>query len=188
MTADEYKLQHPENAHLEGEALWNAMENALLHQQEGDKVLMQIKPWWKRYKLRYLWYVKKRNGTFVTPVSCNERCKHCKRGASSMLFMMLWDENGNPDSKTYCMCGKELEKEPNTNWDHRWYIVKKWVQKWSWKILEATHLFRWSIDGRYSMFGDEGHYVSHWKWYDDGREEVVLIDRPWYEYIWIRRR
>ena len=187
MTADEYKLQHPENAHLEGEALWNAMENALLHQQEGDKVLMQIKPWWKRYKLRYLWYVKKPNGVFGTPASVSTRCKNCKTGAAYMMFMM--DFSNNEPGYTLCVsCGQKLVEEPNTNWNHRWYQIRKWMQKWGWKILEATHLFRWSIDGRYSMFGDEGHYVSHWKRYDDGREEVVLIDRPWYEYIWIRRR
>lgn len=188
MTSEEYKKIHPEHKNLEGNDLWDAMEYSMLRQQEGDKVLLQVKPWYKRYKLRYLWYVKKRNVTWGTPTSASKRCKHCKRGSSSMLFMMSWDEEGKPNGKTYCMCGKELIEEPNTNWSHRCYQIKKWCQQWGWKCLEWTHLFRWSIDGRYDMFGDERYYVKA-RQYDQNweNEKLIMIPRKWWEYIWIKR-
>lgn len=97
MTVQEYKKQHPEHEHLEGPALWDAMENALLHQQAGQVYINHMLPWYKRYKLRYLFYVRKPNLMFINPDEHHTRCKNCKKGSSMTIV-----HNGFFRRDTFC--------------------------------------------------------------------------------------
>lgn len=56
MTVEDFKRDNHSLAHLEGDELYNAMEDSMLKQQVGDSVLLQTKPFYKRYQLRYLFY------------------------------------------------------------------------------------------------------------------------------------
>lgn len=44
MTVDEFKNKHPELAHLEGNALWDAMEDSLLNEHQNDEPKV-VKDW-----------------------------------------------------------------------------------------------------------------------------------------------
>jgi len=188
MTTTEYINAHPEHRHLEGDALWDAMEQSMLHQQQGQTIISHLLPWWKRYQLRYLFYVRKPNGVFATEQSSSERCKKCKRGTSCTLMIIDLSDSGR--SVTYCTgCGSELETEPNTNISHKVYKLKTWLKKYGWVILEASHIFRYDTEGRYSLFGDEGHYVKGYVYDNEWKlTKTVMNPRKWWEYIIIKKR
>lgn len=179
MTTEEFKKQRPEYAHLEGNDLWDAMTFCKLREQQADTVLLQIKPFWKRYRLRYLFYVRKPNGVFITEEASPKRCIVCKRGSSTRIY---WA------GKQLCLCGEELREEPNTNWSHRRYVLKSRAKKWFFYVLEQIHLVRYTTEGRYDMFGDESNYVQRTildkDWKITGR---VMRPRKWYEYIFIEK-
>jgi hypothetical protein len=180
MTTEDFKKDRPEYAHLQGNDLWDAMTEVKLREQRAERILSQIKPFWKRYTLRYLFYVKRTNGVFVTPEASNDRCVSCKKGVSTFIG---WG------GKVICLCGAELIREPNTNASHYWYLAKKKAKKYFFAVLEFTHLVRYSYEGRYDTFGDEMHFVSRYV-YDMNWKllRVEMKPRKWWEYIIIEKR
>ena len=55
MTTEEFKKLKPEYKDVEGDQLWNAMEDYYLQQQEGTEILKQIMPFWKTHTLEDLY-------------------------------------------------------------------------------------------------------------------------------------
>lgn len=106
------------------------------------------------------------------------------------MRFMIFDITGNTGGNlVFCShCGKPLVEEPNTSWLYKWLTFVSKAKKIGWMILEFTHLFRYTSDPRYSMFGDEAHYVKGWVIHNDGREEAMMRKRKWWEYIVIERR
>lgn len=187
MTVQEFKQQKPEYAHLEGDALWDKMTDYGLTIQEGEQVLKSILPFWKRYQLRWLFYRVKSN-TFILNYreASKDRCSKCKRGSSSWMAFAKPDE----PMKMYCIyCGSEWVPEPNTNFKHYAIKICRATSKTFWAVLDWLHLVRSSFDPRYSMFGDEGHYVKSFTVNTDTWTTTYkLKKRRWWEYILIEKR
>lgn len=194
MTTQEFKKIHPEFAHLEGDALWNAMEESMLRQQEGDAIIKSVIPARKKYQLRWLFY--RRLPNMVWSASkydkyiAHDRCKACKWGVNGRLVFIMWDKNGIPTSYSNCpQCGKEYKAEPNTNYSYRAYKISKRISKGFWDVLDWLHLVRSAHSGRYDIFGDEGYYVTGWEL--NTKTGVVITHfkkRKWWEYILIEKR
>lgn len=189
MTAEEFKQLNPECKDLEGEALWNAMEEYMLQQQEASEIIKTVMPIWKTHTLRWLFYRRKRNLTFVKDIESKYRCKNCKKGIAGGMIMFSFDKYKNPCSKRYCHhCSKELETEPNTNISRKIWILWKWIQDKFWGFLDVIHLVRSSTHGRYGMFGDEARYVESWTLnINSPHEKANLRKRKWWEYIIIEK-
>jgi hypothetical protein len=175
MTVQEFKSEYPEYAHLEGDELWNMMEYVVLRGSPGNRVLQQLKPIWKRYKLRYLFYRKVNN--FVYSKHASMRCVHCKKDANIGFFM-----NG----KHIHSCGKPWITEKNTNWDYRLWKFRESLNNIFYDVLDFLHIVRSSNSGRYDMFGDEMMFVKQWNVnFTTGKSTVILKPRKWYEHIFI---
>lgn len=56
MTVEEFKKLKPEYEKVEGNQLWDAMEDYILSQQQGDEIIKLIMPIWKTHTLRWLHY------------------------------------------------------------------------------------------------------------------------------------
>ncbi len=179
MTTSEFKQDHPGFSHLEGDDLWDAMSAFKLRQQQGDQILTKIKPFWQRYKLRYLFYRKTRNCVFHKHSS--NRCVHCKK--DSNVGLAMWSEDGTL-TITHA-CGKPWIKEPNTNLDYRIWKAYSYVSNLFWRVLDFFHIVRQG--SRYDMFGDESGYVKHWVINLSGKSRYDLRPRKWYEYIFIKK-
>lgn len=189
MTSEEFKQQHPEQAHLEDNDLWDAMENAMFKQQQGNQVINTIKPFWKRYQLRWLFYRRKENMVFGrNDYTSDKRCVHCKKGSGGAR-MVFFDFNDTGSIKTIHICGNELVEESNISFKHYLYVFGKQFMKRFWWLLDYLHIVRSSIEGRYDMFGDEAYYVKS-RHFDQEWNFVknTYRNRKWYEYIFIRRK
>lgn len=189
MTAEEFKKLRPEFKDVEGDILWNAMEDYMLEESRKPSK----KPFWKSYKLRYLFYRKTKNFYMGSPSldkwAANDRCKACKVGVNHRMVMMYFDESGGKTNSSPCPnCNKEYVAEPNINFTHKVYLFIKGSKDLFWLILDKIHLIKSSSDGRYGMFGDESSYVKTWSIYEEGREKVVLKKRRWFEYIFIKTK
>lgn len=187
MTEAEFKQAYPECAHLEGDELWNAMEDKMLLTQEGDKILRQSKPFWKRYRLRWLYYPKVKGWDMgMGPqYTQSRRCNKCKIGVGTHLVMM-----GRDSSLSYCpKCGPGLVLEDNKNLDHRLWSAWKAACHWVFVALNFLHIRRYGADGgRYSMSGDERGYVKLWRIGGDGtKPKYELLPRKRWEHIFIKR-
>lgn len=186
MTVEEFRKAKPEFAHLEGDQLWDEMSNYMMRQQTGEEYLRPFRPFWQRYMLRYLFY--RVSATTLLPPYSHQRCKRCKGGRNMKLYFPKQDEDG----KLYMVhsCGALVsEVEPNTNWDYLlWLFWHNWKEIAFWKPVQWIHLVKTDRGGgRYSMFGDEAHYVKEWIVRDD-RYRMVLHPRPWWQYIVILRK
>lgn len=185
MTTEEYKKLKPEHAHLEGDALWDAMTEYMLRLQQGDCIIKTIKPFYKRYKLRYLFYYRTPNILFrKNNYSATKRCSKCKKGVSNYLGFI-----SQKGYKSFCPhCRENLVQETNTNLNHITYKKLLVAKEWLWQIIEFTHLVKRSIHGRYEIFGDESHYVKSWHLdMNTCKSKAELKNRKWREYIFIKK-
>lgn len=193
MTIDEFKKIRPEYKDIEGDQLWNAMEDYMLQQQRGEQILKSVMPIWRTHTLRWLYYRKIPNlimGNSRTDwYKSNKRCKKCKKGVN-MRFIIIDFRSVANDSYSPCPhCGKKYEEEPNTNISHNLYKTAKWISDTFWLILDKLHLVRSTCIGRYDMFGDESKYVRLWGFnMETGKTSKELKKRKWWEYILIEKR
>lgn len=187
MTTDQYKAIKPEHKHLEGDELWNAMEDYMIRQKEGEEILRAIIPFWKRYTLRWLFYRKTPNFMISPGWQSPARCKACKKGSNHKFAILDMSEGGGFVS--YCpKCNEKWEEEPNRNLNYLLYIRWSKLCKMFWNFLSYIRLIRSSIHGRYNMFGDESRYVKMFTLYLDGRKSGhKLKKRPWWQYVFIER-
>jgi len=184
MTTEEFKKLKPEHANLEGDALWDAMTHYQLRQQQGEEILKTILPFWKRYRLRWLFY-RKRNG-FYFPKYSYERCENCKNGSAMGAIEMNF---GTGECKKKCLnCMKTFIGEPNTNWNYRVYLFKKAITKFIEVALNWLHILRKRQETRYGMFGDEDKHVKAWIYNTEANtSETCFKKRKWWEYILIEK-
>jgi len=180
MTVQEFKKDYPKYADLEGDELWDAMTLIGLRHKQAEEISKQIKPFWKRYTLR--WFIYRKLPSFILgghKHSHKEVCSSCLKGSSSFIF---W--NG----KVFCMCGAERKLIPNKSIMHKLWKVWNYISNKFWKLLDVLHIVRSSQSGRYDMFGDESRYVSGYRytknWEPAGR---VMHTRKWWEYIFIEK-
>lgn len=186
MTPNEFKEKYPEYKYLEGDELFNAMEEHMLRWQDSEQTLKATRPFWKRYTLRWLFYRNKPNMAIRFNYPTSERCKKCKRslGPSRMVFM---DMTGSGKNYWPCPeCGEELEVEENTNFDRKLFLAKHNLVELFWEVLDRLHICRDTTESRYSMFGDEAHYVKCWHHnMKTGETHPEFKKRKWWEYIFI---
>jgi hypothetical protein len=187
LSVEEFKKIKPEYKDIEGDQLWNAMEDYMLRQQQGQEVVKHLMPFFKRYQLRWLFYRKMQNLRFVqSDYTSTTRCSNCKKPAGGM--QMGWqDETG---FHIYCnYCRKVLKEEPNRNVDHLFWMAWRYIPVCFWWSLDKLHIVRSSINERYGMFGDESKYIHHWTMdYGTGKTTQTLKPRKWWEYIFIERK
>jgi hypothetical protein len=181
MTTEEFKKLKPDCAHLEGNDLWDAMTEYMLVLKSGESVIKSAQPFFKRYRLRWLFY--RRLPNFILSsgdYKSATRCAVCKRGTGMNMFFM---------GKVLCGYGDhEYKEEPNTSIKHRLYKFWCSVSKTFWRILDSIHLVRSSHEGRYDMFGDESSYVRVYTLnMETGKSKYELKRRKWWEYIFIKR-
>lgn len=188
MSTDEFKKEKPEYAHLEGDELWDAMTMYMLTQQQGDSIILTTKPFWKRYKLRWLFYRKGRTGFMFgkNDFTANTRCAKCKKGVSSRTGFAMFGEDGKSKILFYCPhCHEELQDEPNRSLLH---ILYKLYRR-SDSVLDALHILRKHGESRYGIFGDESNYVHHFTYnIETGKQSVTMKKRKWFEYIFIKKK
>lgn len=184
MTAEQFKQDNPQFANLEGEQLWNAIEQYQLTLRSGDEIIKQIQPFWKTHTLRWLFYRKVPNFVFENAKYSDNRCSNCKEGVNMRIGMIIQGK-----CISYCpYCQKEYIPEPNTNLTYRIYQFRKILSKSFWFILDRLHLVRSSIHSRYEMFGDESRYVKSYRYDKDWNPLApIMIKRKWYEYIFIEK-
>ncbi len=189
MTTKEFKKLKPEYKDLEGDQLWDAMTYYMLRQQQASEIIKAIKPLWKTHTFRYLFYRRKQNICFgKNDYSSDKICSKCKKGTGGLKLMML---NFRPNGKsiTYCPhgCG-ELFQIPNTNLNHKLWIIGNRISKLFWFILDKLHIIRSSINSRYDMGGDESRYILRWSMnMDTGEFKPIHRKRKWWEYIIIEK-
>lgn len=188
VTVESFKKENPGLAHLEGDALWDAMEQYQMRLQLKEKALVKTLPFLQRYRLRYLFYYKMPNMVFCrNGYTGDKRCSSCKKGTGGPRLLML-DLTGTGESFSPCPhCSKKLVEEPNTNLNHRLWKTWKQLKKYFRAFVEWTHLVRFDISGRYEMFGDESHYVQSWE-IGPKVSRYKLKPRKWWEHIFIERR
>lgn len=180
MTTQQFKEKYPEYSHLEGESLWNMMENTMLIEKRSDP---------KKYQLRWLFYRNKQNLTYGrNNYTASEMCDKCKKGVSHYLSFM----NFGGDNKTVSVCphcSQNMNTVPNTNLNHKLWKIYKKLEDSFWKILDYLHICRDTVGGRYDMFNDEYYFVksteysSNWNFFKNN-----FRDRKWWEYIIIEKR
>jgi len=174
MTTDDFKKQYPHLAHLEGDMLWNAMEDSVLRAQKV------------RYRLRYLFIFVVPNfvmqvGNWKSPTVC-AKCKGGVGTKCGIAFMgkFTWFCNH---------CSSDLEEVANTSL--RYILYKKCqvpaVKLWR-AVLTFLHIAKWDTSGRYDLFGEESNY-ARWSFNTEtGESRTILKPRKWWEYIVIRKR
>lgn len=188
MTAKEYKILKPEHSHLEGDELWDAMEDYMLRQQSGQEVMKSAVPFFKRYQLRWLFY-RKPQPSFsygTNDYTSEKRCAKCKKGVGGTKHGIMWDSGVT----YFCPhgCG-ELIEQKNTNLNHRIYILWKPVLKFIVLALDRLHILRMPGNQRNGLFADEGKYLSHWTMnIETGETKMFYKKRKWWEYIFIEKR
>lgn len=193
MTAEEFKELKPEYKDLQGDELWNAMEDYMLRQQQADTIIKSVKPIWKTHTLRWLYYRRIPNDLFggskTAKYSSDKRCANCKCGVNARFVWLLFQEDGTRKSVSYCPhCSKQYEAEPNTNLSHKIYKLLKGINKLFWLLLDSLHLVRSSGEGRYGMFGDEAKYVRDWSFNENtGETKHHHRKRKWWEHILIEK-
>ena len=191
MTTEDFKRLKPEYKDIEGNELWDAMTNYMLQLQNGQEVLNTMKPFWKRYQLRWLFYVKKRNMIFgKNGYTASKICYYCRKGVSMYMGFISFAENGESTYSASCpYCNERLRQVENTNLNHKLYKLYKWLTKGLVRLVEFTHIVKWDIEGRYGIFGDESmfvkstHYDNDWNYL-----KTVYKKRRWWEYIFIPRK
>ena len=187
MTTEEFKKSYPEHAHLEGDALWDMMTEKALVTQEGDKILLRTKPFWKRYRLRWLYYPKRRGwGRLYDPQYTNsQRCDKCKVGVGSYFGMM-----SKSGFEAHCpKCGPGMVLEPNKNLDHKLWSAWREVLRWLFVVLNFLHIRRHDSFGRYdAMGGDEAQFVMYYEVIHNPYQIITrLRPRRWWEWVVVRR-
>lgn len=193
MTTEEFKKLKPEYKNVEGDQLWNAMEDYMLQQQQGSEIIKPIMPIWKTHTLRWLYYRRIPNMVLGNPKTdkwvSEKRCSECKWGVNARMGFITTQEDGKKKYTCYCPhCGEEYKEEPNTNVSHKLYKTGKKISKVFWIMLDKIHLVRSSMEGRYSMFGDEARYVRCWSMnFETGKMGNTLKKRKWWEYILIEK-
>lgn len=194
MTADQFKAAYPEHAHLEGNELWNMMEDKAMITQEGDRILLKSRPFWKRYRLRWLFYrnPKPYMSCFGPQYTHSERCRACKNGVNARIVWITLGGSDVDKPKNRCpKCNEEYFKEKNTGLDHKTWLL--WMKLCSafWWLMDAIHIVRnpnKGLAGRYDMFSDESRYVAYISYNNEtGMTKTVLRSRKWYEYIFIKK-
>ena len=186
MTTEDFKKANPQLAHLEGDALWDAMTTYGARQIEGQKILSQIRPFWKRYTVRWIFYRKTKNWILRQPnYKSPTRCKRCKNASSfRMIFSNPKGVEELPNGSYHVHCGKKYIEEPNTNLDHRLWKLWKPVVNFLWDALDWIHLVRNSSESRYGMFGDESYFILSWTHnMETGASSHTKRSRKWWEYI-----
>lgn len=186
LSADEFKKIKPEYKDAEGDVLWDAMTEFMLRQQQGEMVIKTTLPFYKRYRLRWLFYQRLPNMVFGKDgYRARERCKNCKKGVGMEVGFMMPGKG----AWSFCTnCHTELIKEPNISFAHKLWTCWSKIKKFTIFILDFLHILRSSISGRYDMFGDEANYVEyHSIDFNTGKTGYKLKARKWYEYIFIRK-
>ncbi len=188
MTVEEFKKLKPEFKDAEGDTLYNAMEDYMLRQQQGDEIIKQIMPIWKTHTFRWLFYRRKKNFLFAkNGISSTKMCKSCKKGVSSFLAFSYPTKNGEWKMESKCpFCREYLVRIPNTTINHKLYKFGKNIVNLFWVFLDKIHLVR--VGSRYGMFGDESRYVKTWCYNETlTKESVIMKPRKWWEYILIEK-
>ena len=185
MNVEEFKKLKPEYKEVEGDQLWNAMEDYMLRQQSGQEVMKTTVPFFKRYQLRWLFYRRLPNMVWgENNYTSSDRCSNCKKGVSGSFGYIFQGK-----MFMHCPhCGKDLKKEKNTNLNHKLWVIGKNISILFWNFLDKIHLVRSQVSGRYDMMGDECKYVKHWTMnYETGKMSFTPKKRKWWEYIFIER-
>lgn len=185
MTTKDFKDKNPHLSHLEGNELWDAMEHYMLIEQYKQGVINKNLPFFKRYQLRWLFYRRIPNMSWGKDnYTSSERCSKCKKGVSSSFGYIFQGK-----MFMHCThCGKDLQKEKNTNINHRIWVVCKLISDSFWTFLDKIHLVRSQVFGRYEMMGDEYKYVEYWNInLETGKTCFTLKKRKWFEYIFIEK-
>lgn len=192
MNAQEFKTIHPDKAHLEGNELWDAMEDAVLIDQNAEEIIRQIKPIWKTHTLRWLFYRRPSSIAFDfygnDRYSSKERCVFCKKGIVSRWSFVIMDFSSKKPAQEFkhCQhCSKVFTPEPNTNISHYLFLILRQIDHYFWKALSFIRLVRTSQMSRYDMFGDEGRYVDGYKFEHFTLISTIHSKRKWWEYILI---
>lgn len=188
MTTQKFKQQHPELAHLEGNDLWNAMENALYTQKQGQAIINTIKPFWKHYQLRWLFYMPGKNMIWGRAgYASSKRCNQCKKGCDGPRLIFL-NAAENTITSPCPHCRKELVPESNTNLDHLLYSFWKRNVKRFRLMLDWLHILRKPGKDRYGSFGDESYYVKSRRFDNEWNfVKNIYRKRKWWEYLFIKR-
>lgn len=189
MTIQEFKKLKPKYKDIDGNQLWDAMEDYMLQQQQESEILKVIMPIWKTHTFRWLFYRRVPNMLKQNYRLADNRCKSCKKGVNSRFIISMRQEDGT--WKSYCNCphcNKEYIAEPNTNLSYKlWKYYEKIISLFWW-ILDKLHLVKSSVHGRYDMFGDEARYVKHWTYNKKDLYPTSLMKkRKWWEYILIEK-
>jgi hypothetical protein len=148
----------------------------------------------ENYTLRWLFYRKIPNFTFGSTRTdkwkASERCSKCKWGVNNRMSYSYVKEDGTLAIKTYCPhCGAKYVSEPNTNISHKLYRLGKNISNLFWNTLDALHLIRSAVEGRYGMFGDEAMYVNKWTInLEKSTTLYTLLKRKWWQHILIIKK
>lgn len=181
MTTKEFKEKYPQYKNLEGNALWNMMENTSLIEQRK-------KP--KKYQLRWLFYRGSKNLVFgKNNYTATRICDKCKKGVSN--YISFFDFGDNKLSVSLCPhCGKEMIPIPNTNLNHKLWKFYKKIEDGFFNTLDFLHILRnTTYKSRFEMFSDESYFVKFEKYDNEWHfKERELRSRKWWEYIIIEKR
>ena len=190
LSAEEFKRLNPEQKHLEGNELWDAMADYQFKVQQREKIILKTKPFFQRYQLRWLFYVRKQNIVFGNnDYKSNKRCSLCKGGTGGLRMIIMNMEDMKSSSSPCPHCGKELIEEPNTSFTHRLYKFYRSLLASLIYLLDYLHLVRYSVSGRYELFGDESMFVKSTKYDSDWNYvKTNFRKRKWWQYIFIPRR
>ncbi|MDC7248574.1 MAG: hypothetical protein PQJ49_01485 [Sphaerochaetaceae bacterium] len=141
----------------------------------------------KKYQLRWLFYRKSVSYRFgKNNYTASEICKLCRKGVSYYMTVLMFGGK----SHSYCPhCSQNLEKVPNTNFNHKLWKFGKKLDGYLENFLNFTHILRKRGESRYGMFGDESKYIlatefsKDWDFVKEHKRK-----RKWWEYIIIEKR
>lgn len=138
-----------------------------------------MKNFFKKYKLRYLFY-RRTPAFWIAPDWQNKYvCLYCRKGSDNkMLF----------GGKVLCGgCMEALTEVKNRS--VKYILWKLWspISKAFFSVLQFLHIVKSSPTGRYEIFGDESRYVAYKINVNTGHQQLIKKKRKWFEYIFIRR-
>ncbi|HXU28817.1 MAG TPA: hypothetical protein VN698_16425 [Bacteroidia bacterium] len=183
MTAEDFKRDYPKHAHLEGIELIDAMTMAMLRQQQGEAIIRTSQSFFKRYRLRWLFYRNSHALSFGrNNYTASNMCSICRKGVSSYVVM-------NYEGRRQCFCphgSHELVQVPNNTLHHslwlKWVKIKSVLET----VLDKLHIVRKPHENRYSIFGDERHYMHQTINMETYDVKNIMHSRRWWEYVFIK--
>lgn len=138
-----------------------------------------MKSFFKKYKLRYLFYRRMPASPIAPDWQIKYVCLYCKKG-SSLIFLV-----GGKQLCSHCL--EPLIEVKNKS--AKYILWKLWspISEGLFSLLQFLHIVKSSYGGRYSMFGDESRYVAYKINVNTQNHQLIKKKRKWFEYIFIRR-